>query len=130
MRDPSIHYVNTDGALQPRSPYWASNFTSGFDAVSHASNIPFSKTLEEFCLSQITFFVADYPDAIGRAIALDERLHAAAMSVSAHYADLVSLATRQAMGGMELTVGRTSSDPTQWNTSDVKMFMKNLGTDG
>ncbi|KAF7794737.1 hypothetical protein EIP86_005875, partial [Pleurotus ostreatoroseus] len=52
------------------------------------------------------------------------------MGISAHYADLVSLAARQAMGGLELTLGRSSLDASQWNTSDVKMFMKNLGTDG
>ncbi|KAF7790195.1 hypothetical protein EIP86_001147 [Pleurotus ostreatoroseus] len=109
-RDPSIAYVNTDGTLQPRSPYWASEFASGLDAA--------------------TFFVDDYTSAIDRSIALDQKLRAAAMGISAHYADLVSLAARQAMGGTELTVGRSSSDPSQWNTSDVKMFMKNLGTDG
>ena len=42
-----------------------------------------------------------------------------ATSISAAYSDLVSLATRQAMGGMELTVGQDGS------SSDVKLFLQN-----
>ena len=77
-------------------------------------------------------FVADYPNALNRAIALDQKILAAATNVSDHYADLVSLAARQAMGGTELTIGQTmsSSGQVEWDTGDVKMFMKNVGTDG
>ena len=71
-----------------------------------------------------------YQDALARATALDQKILTAAANVSTHYADLVSLAARQAIGGTELTIGRSTSNPTQWNSSDVKMFMKNLGTDG
>jgi hypothetical protein len=48
-----------------------------------------------------------------------------AMAVSTNYADLISLAARQTMGGTEITVSKLSSD--QWDTTDVKMFMKNVG---
>lgn len=78
----------------------------------------------------MTAFVIDYQNALARAVALDEKIMTAAANVSAHYADLVALAARQAMGGTELTVGRSTSDASQWNTSDTKMFMKNVGTDG
>ncbi len=52
-----------------------------------------------------------------------------------NFDNLMVLALRQAMGGTELTIGNTSAnipgDPNnQWNTSDVKMFMKDLGTSG
>lgn len=85
---------------------------------------------------QVNNFVADYPNALARATALDQSIMSAATDIdsSGHYTDLVSLAARQAMGGTELTVGRNTSrdasGSTQWNTSDVKMFMKNVGTDG
>lgn len=84
---------------------------------------------------QVYHFVADYPNALARATALDQNVLSAAAAVdsSGHYADLVSLAARQAMGGTELTIGVKSQNvpgSSQWNMSDVKMFMKNVGTDG
>ena len=78
----------------------------------------------------MSYFVTDYKNALARAIALDQKILTAAAGVSAHYADIVSLAARQAIAGTELTITKSASDPSQWNTSDVKMFMKNLGTDG
>ncbi|KAJ3525254.1 hypothetical protein NM688_g8429 [Phlebia brevispora] len=107
-RDPAVAYIAGDGSEQQRSPYWRSQFDTPIDAV--------------------TFFIQDYPNAIERAIALDEKILGDAANVSAHYADLVSLAARQALGGTELTIGQSSADSTQFNTSDVKMFMKNLGS--
>lgn len=67
---------------------------------------------------------------MARAEALDQRILADAAKVSAHYADLVSLAARQAMGGTELTIGRNIAGSSEWNTSDVKMFLKDVGTNG
>ena len=78
----------------------------------------------------MTFFVTGYQDAHARAVALDNRIMTAASSVSAHYSDLVSLAARQAMGGIELTIAQSSSSSSGWNTSDVKMIMKDVGTSG
>ncbi|KAF7794747.1 hypothetical protein EIP86_005885 [Pleurotus ostreatoroseus] len=78
----------------------------------------------------VSYFVTDYKNALARAIALDQKILTAAAGVSAHYADIVSLAARQAIAGTELTITKSASDPSQWNTSDVKMFMKNVGTDG
>ena len=45
--------------------------------------------------------------------------------ISSHYADLVSLAARQTMAATELTVGVAADG--SFNTSDVKMFLKNIG---
>jgi hypothetical protein len=78
-------------------------------------------------LLQITAFLLDYDNAIQRANNLDAGLTKNASAISAHYADLVSVAARQAMAGVELTVGGSDG---AWNQSDVKMFMKDLGTSG
>ncbi|KAF7790198.1 hypothetical protein EIP86_001150 [Pleurotus ostreatoroseus] len=107
-RNPAIQYTNASGSSQLRPPYWASEYNE---------NLP-------------GLFVADYPNAYNRAIALDQKLTTAAARISNHYVDLVSLAARQAMAGTELTVSQGTSDPSQWNLSDIKMFMKNVGTDG
>lgn len=74
--------------------------------------------------------VQNYQGTLNRAVAFDDTIMAAASNLSAHYADLVSLAARQAMGGTELTIVESPSDPSGWNTSDVKMFMKDVGTSG
>ena len=76
---------------------------------------------------QISNFLQDYPAAAQRSLALDAQITGNASTLSTHYADLVSLAARQAMGGVELTIGRNSeSDSGAFNFSDVKMFMKNF----
>ena len=46
---------------------------------------------------------------------------------SSEYADLLSLATRQVYGTMELTVGKTS-DGKGWNMSDVLAFTRDMAT--
>jgi hypothetical protein len=76
-------------------------------------------------LSQIDAFVTDFPNAMARSAQLDSRILADANTVSADYADLVSMAVRQTMGGMDITVGvksDSSLDPT-----DIKAFVKDLG---
>ena len=73
---------------------------------------------------QVTAFLQDYDNAVARARAFDTDLVTNASAVSSHYADLISLTARQAMAGVELTVGGVGPD---WNTSDVKMFMKDVG---
>ena len=45
-----------------------------------------------------------------------------ASAISPNYGDLVALAARQAMAGMELTVGESGTD------ADVKMFMQDTGS--
>ena len=62
-----------------------------------------------------------------RAEALDTALAANASSISPHLADLVAIAARQAMAGTELTVGGSAGS---YNTSDVKMYMKEVGATG
>ena len=50
-----------------------------------------------------------------------------AMAISTNYADLVSLAARQTIGGTEITISKGSDG--RWNNTDVKMFMRNMGND-
>ena len=51
-----------------------------------------------------------------------------AAAISSKYADLVSLATRQVFGSIEISVANGSDG--KWNTSDVKIFMKDVGNTG
>ena len=46
----------------------------------------------------------------------------AAAQISDNYVDLVSLATRQTLGSLEITTNEGA------NSSDVTVFMKDLGT--
>lgn len=78
-------------------------------------------------LEQISALLQDYDDAVKRAETFETALLEGAAAVSSNYADLVALTARQAMSGTELTIGQ-NNDGTL-NTSDVKMFMKNVGKD-
>ena len=67
----------------------------------------------------------DFNNALSNATALDAQILNDASQYSEQYADLLALTTRQAMGPMEITLSRDAGG--NWNTSDVKVFMKNLG---
>jgi len=79
-------------------------------------------------LRKIAFFLQDYPNAVKTAIELDTKIQTGASTISPHYADLVALSLRQAMSAMEFTIQKGSNG--QWNTSDIKAFMKNIATVG
>ena len=66
-----------------------------------------------------------FDDALAASIELDNKLLAAADSISTEYAGLISLVTRQAMGAIEYTILENNQ-----NISDVKAFMKNMGNVG
>ncbi|KAJ7644936.1 hypothetical protein FB45DRAFT_825074 [Roridomyces roridus] len=74
----------------------------------------------------IDAFVQDFPNARTRALALEQQILTDAGAVSAAYTDLVSLATRQVMAGVEITLPPQGSDGS-WNFSDVQAFMKDVG---
>ena len=76
---------------------------------------------------KVAFFVQDYSNALQRADVLDAQILGNASMISTHYADLVALAARQAMARVETTIG-TNNGLDTYNTSDVKMFMKDTGT--
>ena len=81
----------------------------------------------ERSVPQIDAFTSNYAGALSRAVALDQKITADAGKVSSQYADIVALATRQAMGTLDITVGTDSNKNVI--PGDVKIFMKNLGID-
>ncbi|CDO69210.1 hypothetical protein BN946_scf185042.g112 [Trametes cinnabarina] len=106
VRNPTIQYTTADGITQKLSPYfvtkYGTNIGQAIDAITSA-----------------------YPDVLQKAVAFDEAIIANASTISPHYADLVSLALRQTMGSLDITVP-ISSDGTA-NASDVRIFMKDVG---
>ncbi|KAK0482633.1 hypothetical protein IW261DRAFT_1592352 [Armillaria novae-zelandiae] len=75
----------------------------------------------------IDFFLGDFSDAKQRAITLDNKVISDARQISDDYADLVGLAARQALA-VDITVSKGRDN--QWNTSDVMIFMKDMGHSG
>ncbi len=78
-------------------------------------------------LSQIPDFLNDFANASLRAQQLDSKIlqDAAAFSPLGGLDDLVSLATAQVYGSIQLTIGFDASG--NFNKSDVMAFMKNIG---
>ena len=79
-------------------------------------------------ISQIDAFTGDYAGAYNRAVALDQKITSAAAKISSQYPDIVSLSTRQTMAALDITAG-TDSSGTNLVPGDIKIFMKNPGTD-
>ncbi|KAL1761754.1 hypothetical protein FB107DRAFT_286008 [Schizophyllum commune] len=107
VRDPVINYIQPDGTLQGLSYYWRSKYSSVADLI--------------------TAFLADYPEALARATALDAQIRKDAEAISPAYADIVELSMRQSFGATEITI---SGSEGAWNTSDVLMFIKEISSDG
>ena len=73
--------------------------------------------------------MTDFAAALSRAQSLDEKITSDAGKISSNYVDLVSLAARQVMGSMDITV--LESDPGgNVDGSDVKIFVKDIGGSG
>ena len=77
---------------------------------------------------QIDAFVQDFSAALDRAQSLDENIINDAGKISSNYVDLVSLAARQVMGSMDITVLQSNGGGSL-NESDVKIFIKDIGGD-
>ncbi|KAK0233832.1 hypothetical protein IW262DRAFT_113460 [Armillaria fumosa] len=103
VRDPVISFSSTS-ANNSRSSY----FWTAYNTVSDA----------------IDSFLDDFPNAKQRAIALDNKTMSDARQISDNYADLVTLAARQALA-VDITVSKDSTG--QWNTSDIMTFMRDVG---
>ena len=78
---------------------------------------------------QIDAFVQDFSAASDRAQSLDEKIISDAAKISSNYVDLVSLAARQVMGSMDITVLESDSRGSV-DGSDVKIFVKDIGGSG
>ncbi|SJL15644.1 uncharacterized protein ARMOST_19148 [Armillaria ostoyae] len=103
VRDPAIS-LNSTSVISSRSSY----FWTAYNTISDATD----------------FFLSDFSDAKQRAIDLDNKVMSDARQISDNYADLVTLAARQALA-VDITVSRDSKG--QWNASDVMSFMKDVG---
>ncbi|KIK65821.1 hypothetical protein GYMLUDRAFT_239519 [Collybiopsis luxurians FD-317 M1] len=104
VRSRDIVYTTTTGN-QTRQPYFFTRY----------SDVP----------TAMSDFMNNASSALQRAIALDNKIVSDAKKISSDYTDLVSLASRQVMAGMEITVGIDSNG--KLNSSDVLIFMKDTG---
>ncbi|KAJ7599409.1 hypothetical protein C8J56DRAFT_769937 [Mycena floridula] len=105
VRDPVIEFATDFTGTQSRSSF----FWTQFSSISVA----------------IDGFLDDFPNALKRAVALDQQIMGAAQQISSDYVDLVSLAARQTIAGTDFTVSRTATGG--WNMSDIKAFTKDIG---
>ncbi|KAH8107238.1 hypothetical protein BXZ70DRAFT_285390 [Cristinia sonorae] len=105
VRNPVVQYTTGTGTIQNRAPYFMTKYGDIQDAVDA--------------------FLLDFDNSKAHAIELDNRISQDASSISPVYSNLVSLSARQAIGATELTVA--SGTDGKLNTSDVMMFMKNIG---
>lgn len=101
VREEAINYLG-----EAYTGYYRAEYPDTFDAVS--------------------YFLDDYPDAFRESVALDAELASKAKATAGQkYSDIVTLSTRQAYGGMELTIPNDSLD-----TSEVLAFIKELSSNG
>ncbi|KAJ3517828.1 hypothetical protein NLJ89_g250 [Agrocybe chaxingu] len=121
LRDPVIRYVR-DAGIESRTSYFWTKYQSIGDAVSTLSGLSLSREAQ---LEQLDAFITDFPSARSRAEAFDAKIMSEASVVSQQYADLVALNLRQTMAALEITTAKPSSG--EWNTSDVKIFMRDTG---
>jgi hypothetical protein len=103
VREPAVKYTTVQG-FQDRSLYFWTKYSSVTDLISD--------------------FLADFGPALARANALDAKVQADAMKISADYAAVAALSLRQAVGATEITVSKDASGA--FNASDVLMFMKGM----
>ncbi|KAJ3489251.1 hypothetical protein NLI96_g2242 [Meripilus lineatus] len=108
VRDPAVEYLGANGQTQHRSLYFWTKYNSVSDALVD--------------------FLKDYPNALQRAKAFDDRLTTDASKISLDYIDVASQVARQAFAATEITVSRNADN--SLNTSDVYMFVKEISSSG
>ncbi|TFK71714.1 DUF1793-domain-containing protein [Pluteus cervinus] len=105
VRQPVVRY-SSDQIREERSPYYQSQYNNASQMVDAFAN--------------------NYGSALASSIALDSNLTNAASSISPEYVDLVSLATRQAFGPVDITIKRNADSV--WDTTNLLAFMKDIGS--
>ncbi|THH29207.1 hypothetical protein EUX98_g4981, partial [Antrodiella citrinella] len=105
IRNPAVAYTTSTGSVVDRAPYFVVQYSDVESAIDA--------------------FVLDSDDARQRAVALDTQILGDSSNISSTYSNLVSIAARQTIGATELTVANGTDG--KWNTSDVMMFMKDVG---
>jgi Domain of unknown function (DUF5127) len=121
--DPAINYADLSGAPPtPRSPYYRTHYSTD---ESLASIDTISRGDMSNNKVQIIDFLEDFSNASSRAQQLDNKILQDANSISNDLGGLVSVAIAQVYGSMQLTVGSDAQG--NLNSSDIMMFMKNIG---
>ncbi|KAL0952407.1 hypothetical protein HGRIS_006682 [Hohenbuehelia grisea] len=105
VRNPSAQYIGADSNPQNRTSYYWTKFSTIGEAIDD--------------------FLQDFPHALERADAVDQRIISAASSISENYPDLVSLVARRVFGAAEVTVPIMANG--SLDSSDVKIFLKDFG---
>ncbi|KAJ7765010.1 hypothetical protein DFH07DRAFT_371236 [Mycena maculata] len=108
IRDPAIEYIIAGGAIQNRTLYFLSEFSTPAAVIAE--------------------FLDDYSAALTRANTFDAQVQTDASAISADYAAVVALSIRQALAGIEITISKTSTGA--FNTSDILVFLKEISSDG
>ena len=122
--DPAVNYTDLSGAPPTsRSLYYKTKYSND-EALVNIDDISSGDDMSNIRL-QIVDFLNDFSNASSRAQQLDHNILQNATSVSNMLGDLVSLSIAQVYGSTQLTVGIDASGKP--NSSDVMMFMKNIG---
>ncbi|THH15083.1 hypothetical protein EUX98_g9520 [Antrodiella citrinella] len=108
VRNPTVAYRTSTGSVVDRAPYFVVQYSDVESAIDA--------------------FLLDSDDARQRAVALDTQILGDSSNTSVTCSSLVSIAARQTLGATELTVANGTDG--KWNTSDVMMFMKDVGNSG
>ena len=67
----------------------------------------------------------NFNQSLDNAITLDNTIFHDGSQISTDYYDLLALSTRQAMGALDFTIIRDGSG--NWNTTDIKAFLRGAG---
>ncbi|KAH9028323.1 hypothetical protein EDB84DRAFT_1272333 [Lactarius hengduanensis] len=109
ITEPAIQYIDETGVPHNRSLF--------YKTVARYRDDTFL----------IVEFLDDFANASSRAQHLDLGILQHAGTVSRKLGDLVSLATAQVYGSIQVTVGASGSPIPSFDESDVMAFMKNIG---
>ncbi|KNZ58846.1 hypothetical protein VP01_184g4 [Puccinia sorghi] len=116
VRDPYVQSIEkvpggdeSQGTMVPKWGYWRSKFSQTVDAID--------------------FFLDDHPKAFQAALEMDTKILDDARRLAGDdYAAIVSLSARQAVGAMELTIGKDSAG--NFDPTDVAIFSKEISSNG
>jgi hypothetical protein len=115
VRDPYVQSIekipggDAQGSMVQKWGYWRSKFSQTSDAIS--------------------FFLQDYSKAIQAARDIDKKITEDAKRLGGDdYVAIVSLSARQALGALEITIGKDSAG--NFNDSDVAAFLKEISSNG
>ena len=122
--DPAINYSDLSGAPPiSRSPYYKIQYSNDEELASIYGN--FREDNMSNIEVQIVDFLNDFSNASSRALQPDYKIFNDSQSISSDLPMLTSTALAEVYGSMQLTIG--TDEHGNLNTSDVMMFMKNIG---